>query len=67
MIEWIEEHGLEIKNRSTSGDEEGDTYTYIGAIGCIVIDYMIKRGKNWEDKLEVKEMRGSDHLPIIYR
>lgn len=61
LLDWINESGLVIRNGNIKQDKEGD-YPYLGPKGHTVIDYIITRGQKmeWNDKLEVKEMIGSN-------
>lgn len=65
IIKWVEDNGMQIRNGNSEGNEEGD-YTYIGARGQTVIDYVIRRGKEEDDKLKINEIIGSDHLSLLY-
>lgn len=57
-----------IMNRCTKGDEEGD-YMYLGGRGSAVINYIIKNEEMEEaqEEIEIKEMLGFDHLPLVYK
>lgn len=40
MLEWVEERGWCLANGTKWGDEEGE-FTYVGARGASVIDYLL--------------------------
>ena len=65
MINFIENKGWVILNGYTKGDEEGE-YTFLGARGSSVIDYIIVNEKVWDKIVEFKiESRvDSDHAPV---
>ena len=53
-------------NGNTVGDREGE-YTFIGAKGSTVTDYVIVNDEIWDDDIffEIQERVESDHLPLI--
>ncbi|KYN00148.1 hypothetical protein ALC62_09082 [Cyphomyrmex costatus] len=65
LIEWAEDNGLYILNGCTAGDWEGE-YTYVGARGCSVIDYIlvseVLHGRITEFRVDVRV--DSDHQPL---
>jgi len=65
FIEWINEKGWEILNGCTEGDWEGE-FTYIGARGCSVIDYVMinERLGNRISSFRVGDRVDSDHMPL---
>lgn len=68
LIRWIEEKGWYILNDNVKGDWEGE-YTYVGAKGSTVIDYVVV-DDNIIDKVEEFKMDirvDSDYMPICLR
>lgn len=65
LMKWIRESDLEILNGKTEGDRKGK-FTYIGARGSTVIDYIFVNKNLIEEvvKFSVEERVESDHLPI---
>ncbi|KYM98796.1 hypothetical protein ALC62_10485 [Cyphomyrmex costatus] len=65
LIEWAGDNGLYILNGCTAGDWEGE-YTYVGARGCSVIDYIlvseVLHGRITEFRVDVR--MDSDHQPL---
>lgn len=66
LIEWLNETGMGILNGVK--DIAKEDYTYIGARGKTVIDYVIKRELEEEkkEKIEIRESLKSDHMKVIY-
>lgn len=66
LLEEIEEEGWGIMNGAKEGDKEGE-FTYVGARGTTVIDYVIGDAEAWEEteKFVVEEGVESDHQPIV--
>lgn len=66
FIDVIEERSWYILNGRTKGDWEGE-FTYIGARGCFVIDYIIVNEYVQERliKFYIGDRVNSDHMPII--
>ena len=65
LIEWVIEKGWYILNGTMEGDWEGE-YTYVGARGCSVIDYIVVN-ENVRDKIcnfRIGDRVDSDHLPL---
>lgn len=58
LVDLINEKGWHILNGCTEGDWEGN-YMYVGARGCIVIDYIIV---NESVRERVLEFRVEDEL-----
>ncbi|OXU17847.1 hypothetical protein TSAR_010311 [Trichomalopsis sarcophagae] len=54
--------GLSILNGNIEGDEEGEI-TYVGGMGCLVIDYGIRNeeGRRKIKRMKVKDRIESDH------
>lgn len=65
MVNFIENKGWVILNRLTNGDEE-EEFTYVGARGNSIIDYVIVNEKMWDKVIEfrVENRVDSDHLPV---
>lgn len=66
LVEWIQEKGLYVLNGVMEGDWEGE-FTYVGARGSTVIDYVMTNEKAYD---KVREFRidnrvDSDHMPMI--
>lgn len=66
FVEWIQEKGWYILNGRTKGDWEGE-YTYVGARGNTIIDYVIVNEKVKDKIVEFKvgDRVDSDHLLLI--
>src|SRR5215467_6361456 len=65
LVEWVMEKGWYILNETMEGDWEGE-YTYVGARGCSLIDYIVVN-ENVRDKIckfKVGDKVDSDHLPL---
>lgn len=66
IIEWMTENGVGIVNGSVVGDKDGN-YTYVGARGITVIDYVLRNGRDeMEESMEIREVVWSDHLQLLY-
>jgi len=65
LVDWINEKGWEILNGCTEGDWEGE-YTYVGARGCSVIDYVIVNELlgNRISSFRIGDRVDSDHMPM---
>jgi exonuclease III len=65
FIEWLQEKGWYILNGAVTGDWERE-YTYVGARGSTVIDYIIGNDKLRESvcNFKVGERVDSDHMPL---
>jgi len=65
MIKWMQNKGWYLLNSTTNGDWEGE-FTYVGAKGNTVIDYVMANEKARDRVLEFKvEVRvDSDHMPL---
>lgn len=65
LSDWIKEKGWYILNGATEGDWNGE-YTYAGARGSSVIDYVIvnEEMRNRIRKFCIGERVDSDHLPM---
>ena len=65
MSDWIKENGWYVLNGATEGDWNGE-YTYVGARGSSVIDYVIvsEEMRNRIGKFCIGERVDSDHLPL---
>ncbi|KAJ8671736.1 hypothetical protein QAD02_002995 [Eretmocerus hayati] len=65
LLEEIENHALMIVNGDIDRDRGGE-YTYIGARGNTVINYVItnKEGKENMERMRIENMIKSDHLLI---
>ena len=65
MIEFIGRKGWTVANGNVRGDEEGD-YTFIGARGSSIIDYVIvnEKARDKVIKFKVVDRIESDHVPI---
>lgn len=65
MLEFLSNKGWTIANGNIEGDEEGE-FTYIGARGSTVIDYVIfnERASEKVKSFRVEERIESDHAPI---
>ena len=65
MINFIGNKGWVILNGNAKGDEEGE-FTFIGARGNSVIDYIIVNDRMWENliKFKVEDSVDSDHAPV---
>lgn len=66
LINWMNELGIGILNEV--GNEGKGDYTYVGARGSTIIDYVLKKEykENLEKRIEVRESTKSDHMKIIY-
>ena len=66
LIELIGECGWEMLNGRMVGDEEGE-YTYVGARGSTVIDYILvdREAKDRIEKMRVIDKVESDHFPVV--
>lgn len=66
LIDLVSEVGGRILNRASEGDSEGE-YTYVGARGSSVIDYIFVNevGYNIVNSFKVSERVESDHMPLI--
>jgi len=65
LVEWIMEKGWYILNGTIEGDWEGE-YTYVGARGNSVIDYVVVN-EEMRDRIrlfKIGEKVDSDHLPL---
>jgi len=65
MIRWIEEKGWNLLNGTVKGDWEGE-FTYVGAKGSTIIDYIIVNEKAGNRVIEfrVEDRVDSDHMPL---
>lgn len=65
FIDKMLEGGLNVLNGKTEGDWEGE-YTYVGARGSTVIDYIFVNNSIYEKVLtfRVEDRVDSDHLPL---
>lgn len=65
LVNWLGEKGWNILNGRTEGDWEGE-YTYVGARGSSVIDYVVVNEKIDAKVIEFKiDVRvDSDHMPM---
>ena len=61
----IEENGLVILNRNMASDEKRE-WTFIGKIGCSILDYAITEVEIWKkiSKFKIEERTKSDHHTI---
>ncbi|XP_046145496.1 trichohyalin-like [Osmia bicornis bicornis] len=68
LLEALRETGWEILNGNISGDEEGE-FTYTGARGSTVIDYVLveEGGKEKIKRMEIGDRIDSDHHPMILK
>ena len=64
-VEWSRGGGWDILNGCTDGDWQGEK-TYSSQLGGSVIDYIMVRGLEREQILEMKveDVLGSDHFPV---
>jgi len=65
FVEWVQNRGWYILNGTSKGDWEGE-FTYVGARGSSVIDYIIVNEKAYDKVLEFKieDRVDSDHMPL---
>lgn len=65
LVNWLGEKGWNILNGRTEGDWKGE-YTYVGARGSSVIDYVVVNEKTDNKVIEFKiDVRvDSDHMPM---
>nr|XP_034194960.1 nipped-B-like protein B [Osmia lignaria] len=68
MLEALRGTGWEILNGNMRGDEEVE-FTYTGARGSTVIDYLIAEGEGKEriKRMEIGDRVDSDHHPMILK
>lgn len=66
LLEWVEEGEWCLANGTKQGDEEGE-FTYVGARGASVIDYLLVNTEEWDllEEFEVKSRIESDHMPLV--
>lgn len=66
LIDLVSEVGGRILNGASEGDRKGE-YTYVGARGSSVIDYVFVNevGYNIVNSFKVGERVESDHMPLI--
>lgn len=64
-MDWIKEKGWYVLNRSMKGDWNGE-YTFVGARGNTVIDYVIVNEEAIEkvEEFKVDNRVDSDHMPL---
>jgi len=65
LVDWTNKMGWEILNGCTEGDWEGE-FTYIGARGSSVIDYVItsENVSNRISSFRIGDRVDSDHMPL---
>lgn len=66
LINWIQEKGWYILNGAKDGEWEGE-YTYVGARGSSIIDYVFVNENVYDKirKFKVEDRIDSDHMPIV--
>jgi len=65
LIDWVQNKGWYVLNGTCRGDWEGE-YTYVGARGSTVIDYVIVNERAYNSVLDFKieDRVDSDHVPL---
>ena len=65
LLRLVEDRGWHVANGNVAGDEEGE-FTYVGARGATVIDYVILSTESVGevDRFEVGDRIESDHQPL---
>jgi len=68
FIEWVQEKGWYVMNGMIGNDWDGE-YTYVGARGCTVIDYIIVNERAYDKVLDfkIKNRVDSDHMPLCLK
>jgi len=65
LIDWVQNKGWYVLNGTCRGDWEGE-YTYVGARGSTVIDYVIvnEKAHNIILDFKIEDRMDSDHVPL---
>jgi len=68
LIDWVQDRGWYLLNGTCRGDWNGE-FTYVGARGRTVIDYVIVNEKVYNNVLDFKieDRVDSDHMPLQLR